>query len=157
MNQETNTITIVPYLLRIKLDLERIGKKPFLHKPSGRMIISFKRFGCKSSQMTLSRFKMIIKKERWLKSFEDVDHKDNDKSNDDIANLQILSRSKNTIKQMSIIRTGIEEYVCLNCGELFTKRVALELLRIKRGCSGPFCGCACSKTFTARSAQQNRG
>jgi hypothetical protein len=46
----------------------------------------------------LARYKMAVHLGRFLLASEHVDHKDNNKRNDDITNLQILSQKKNNQK-----------------------------------------------------------
>lgn len=46
-----------------------------------------------------ARYLMSVKLKRYLKDDEHVDHIDNDKTNDDINNLQILSQTENNQKE----------------------------------------------------------
>lgn len=82
----------IPIYTRIKLGLVVVNN-PFLNKLSRRYIITFRTLTRYRNQMTLARFKVCIKENRWLKSSEHIDHIDGDKTNDDIDNLQILTLS----------------------------------------------------------------
>lgn len=63
----------------------------------GRNVISFKLNG-KWSQRQTSAFRLEAYLNRKLAKDETVDHIDDDKTNDDISNLQVLSRSENISK-----------------------------------------------------------
>lgn len=54
--------------------------------------------GLKRTSMTYARYLMCVKENRWLKPNEHVDHINNDKKDDRIENLQILSPKDNIRK-----------------------------------------------------------
>lgn len=55
--------------------------------------------GLKRSTITLAKYRMSKKLGRILRRDEEVDHKDGNKTNDKIDNLQVLSLRENRIKQ----------------------------------------------------------
>lgn len=79
---------------------------------------------------------------RKLESWETVDHIDNNPLNNDLTNLQILSRADNARK--SVVYAEQIQLKCKYCGSLFFKRKAVELYeRIIRKKDGPFCSKQC--------------
>ena len=76
---------------------------------------------------------------------EHVDHIDNNKMNDDINNLQILSIKENNVKAAKIKGKRIIVLKCPNCGKIFEKSKR-ETHLVK---SGKYTGCSrkCSSTF----------
>ena len=75
----------------------------------------------KAERTTLShaRYLMCVKEGRWLSPEEQVDHVDDDKLNDSLDNLQILSRAENIKKGKK--RTMVK-LSCAECGEGFERR-----------------------------------
>lgn len=73
---------------------------------------------------------------------ETVDHIDGDFTNNNIENLQILSRSDNARK--SVIYAEQVTLICKSCGNSFIRRKAVEEYnRNIRECDGPFCSKRC--------------
>ena len=73
--------------------------------------------------ISYARYLMAIKVKRFLLENEEVDHIDNDKTNDDITNLQILSKEEN-IKKQSLLRSQnnpptMMEMICPVCYNKF--------------------------------------
>ena len=50
------------------------------------------------SSVSYARYQLAVKLQRYLTNNEFADHIDNDKTNDDINNLQILTRKENNLK-----------------------------------------------------------
>lgn len=78
----------------------------------------------KNRRKTISyaRYLMSVKEQRILNRDEQVDHIDNNKQNDRIENLQILTVKENNQKE-AIHRGGcaLVELKCPNCGKIFVK------------------------------------
>ena len=69
------------------------------HEKEGRYYAQFKHLGTgKRHCISLARYRMAVKLGRVLEKWEQVDHIDNDKTNDSIDNLQILTRLENNRK-----------------------------------------------------------
>lgn len=91
---------------------------PYL-RPDGRKFIVLIYASGKRSTTLLSRFKMTLHLDRVLSAEEDVDHKDEDRTNDRVSNLQLLSKSKNSSKHM-VSRYGRQQKKqCIVCGDTF--------------------------------------
>lgn len=73
------------------------------HKKEGRRFAVLypadKSSGLKRTTISYARYLMSVKEGRVLEEYEEVDHIDNDKTNDEISNLQILTRSENVRKE----------------------------------------------------------
>lgn len=65
--------------------------------------------------LSYARYLMSVKCGRILEKDEHVDHIDNDKSNDSIDNLQILSPDENKKKQEEFYALHNQKYTVLNC------------------------------------------
>lgn len=66
---------------------------------------------------------MCVKLGRMLRSNEHVDHIDNDKTNDSIDNLQILSRKENLRKYADTLTSKPRvKYICPFCQKVFDTR-----------------------------------
>lgn len=72
-----------------------------------------------SSSTSYSRYLMAVHLKRFLTEDEQVDHIDNDKSNDIIENLQILSMKENLSKSKR--PRAMTTLICDGCGITFTK------------------------------------
>lgn len=97
--------------------------------------------GTKRSARLLAKVKLEVKIGRLLRSDETVDHKDEDKTNDRYANLQVLSLADNARKSVRA-KHKTNELICV-CGKKFY-RPASRLT--KRN----FCSHSCrSKTLKA--------
>lgn len=103
----------------------------------------------KKDRKTISyaRYLMSVKEKRILNPEEHVDHKDNNKLNDNINNLQILTLKENNIKES--IRRGRKMVLlkCPSCGKEFIKR--RNQTHLCKG--GKYTGCSrkCSSKFGA--------
>lgn len=114
---------------------------PYIRKQDGRKFV-VEYDGKKRSAKLYSRFLIEQKIGRKLSINETVDHKDNDKTNDNIKNLQILTRAENIKKD----HTKKEWYYfdCPVCKK-HSKRSMAQIRRArKRGRSGPYCSKSCS-------------
>lgn len=115
---------------------------PYIRKDGRKHIILYDEVEKKRKTISYPRYLMQLHLERELEDWETVDHKDGDYTNDDIKNLQILSR-ENNIRKTSI--TG-NYYSCSaeNC-DIMVWRNPKEISKLKHG---PFCSNSCrSKTL----------
>lgn len=75
---------------------------------------------------------------------ETVDHINNDKTDDRIENLQILSLANNAKKEMALRPRKLYSFICPNCGKQAVKFTNNVLNNKKKGRTGPFCSRSCA-------------
>jgi hypothetical protein len=92
---------------------------PYLHKHIDRRMIFLVSKDHRTS-MSYARYLLCIKEGRILGKDEQADHIDNNRLNDDIDNLQILSPKENTLKNRKT--AAMVTLVCPRCGDSFTKK-----------------------------------
>lgn len=79
---------------------------------------------------------------RKLNDDETVDHIDNDPLNNNLSNLQVLSRRDNALK--STIYAEYVDLICKTCGNTFKRRKAVHEYNTNvRQKDGPFCSKSC--------------
>ena len=81
---------------------------------------------------------------RSLNADETCDHIDNDYTNNDVSNLQVLSRSDNSIKACSLKPKEYGTFTCPVCLVSFTKPMKDIRANKKKGKSGPYCSRSCA-------------
>lgn len=75
------------------------------------------------STTSYARYLYSVNKGRYLSDTEHVDHIDNDKTNDSIENLQILTLEQNSAKEGKRRGRVLVEMVCPSCSSPFTRRM----------------------------------
>lgn len=96
---------------------------PYLHKRMNRKLI-FLRKDDKQTSISYARYLMCLKEERILEPWEEVDHIDNDCSNDNVSNLQILTSEENIAKYNASKESKGQTYldlICDWCGKSFKR------------------------------------
>jgi hypothetical protein len=88
------------------------------------------------SSVSYARYQLAVKIQRYLTNNEFADHIDNDKTNDDINNLQILTRKENNLKSSKGV-TWID-MICPKCNKNFKKE--LRQYRHNHHCCSRSCG-----------------
>lgn len=107
-----------------------------------------KESGLKRTTISYARYLMSVKEKRFLNKNEDVDHIDNNSMNDDINNLQILTKRENIIKGNKKNGRKMVELKCPCCGKIFNRRRGnTHLIRSKKTYTA--CSRKCSSTFGA--------
>lgn len=98
------------------------------------------------SRTTISyaRYLMSVSEKRILEKDEHVDHIDNDKTNDVLGNLQILSIIENNQKSREFhnVKAKYIELICPVCGSKFERRFNNITTKIKNG-KTPCCSRKC--------------
>lgn len=97
--------------------------------------------------MTLARYRMCVHLGRKLKRSEEVDHKDEDRLNDDLDNLQILSRKENTRKHAKHRGQAWLELRCPSCEVIFQR--SKRATHLVKGGTFTACGRKCSGRLRA--------
>lgn len=103
--------------------------------------------GLLKKSMLYSRYLMCVKEGRILRRDEHVDHIDENKMNDDISNLQILSQRENAIKNHKFKGMGIKtlKLKCPFCGKIFDKEFRHS--HIVRKAEFSACSRSCGNSF----------
>ena len=103
-----NAYEVYMLLEKIEYPFSRLYTKAYVYTNNeGRKVIRFKKDGITVKGMAYSRYLMAVKLGRFLTDEEQVDHIDNDKTNDSIDNLQILTAKENTDKYQATLPHGI--------------------------------------------------
>jgi predicted RNA-binding Zn-ribbon protein involved in translation (DUF1610 family) len=126
---------------------------PYLFKSGacvGRKYVTQKFSDGAKRNLLYSRYVMEQHLGRQLSPDEHVDHIDDDKTNDAIENLQIVSCSENAKKAARLRPAEMLEFVCPECGVLARKKARQVRHNRKQGKEGPFCGKSCAATWRTR-------
>lgn len=134
----------------IDVDIAKIYKT-FIRNSDGRKMVSMRRINGKTLTRQYAKVLLEIKLGRLLEANETVDHIDGNKSNDDIDNLQLLSRNENAAK--SAIRRLPIIANCVYCNKEFElSRFQTEKRSVTK--SGPFCSRRCASSQTVKLKRQ---
>ena len=121
----------------------------------GRKLITLKKFNGELVGTSYARYLMAVKLGRFLTDQEEVDHIDNNKTNDDPNNLQILTPEQNREKQRLQYINNVQqkfELVCPNCGcnfSLTEREMNGRFIQIRKNASLGliYCSSSCSSIF----------
>ena len=124
-----------------RIELEYPYNKDFksgylnINKEPRRVLLLVRNNGTKTST-AYARYLMAVSVGRYLEKTEHVDHKDNNKLNDVIDNLQILTPKENNIKKNEHlnIKETIHKLICPICNEIFY-RTAQRFKNEMQSCS----------------------
>lgn len=117
--------------------------------PEGRTnVVLYNRNNKMRSTTSLARYKLSVKLGRYLDSEEHVDHIDEDKTNDDIDNLQILSPADNNRKHIKLNNKEAKFLIlnCPKCNEPFLISLRNYKSRQKNN-KNIFCSRSCARKF----------
>ena len=123
------------------------------HKKEGRYMMCIIKPNGDRTTTSYARYKMSVHLKRFLLETEHVDHKDEDKTNDNILNLQILTQAQNNQKHVleSNKSTKMIELICPVCGTYFERTPQRVRFKINQG-KEP----TCSRTCGAIWGHQNK-
>ena len=103
------------------------------------------------STTALARYRMAVELGRFLEEYEHVDHIDNDKTNDCIDNLQILSVRENIIKQTNFYGgSKWLELVCPVCNRTYIRKKGNTFTTPAKYGQLLTCGRSCSNSANHR-------
>lgn len=115
-------------IIKLEYPFKEVWAKGYIvtNKEPRRQVVLF---NSESNRTTISyaRYLMSVKLERFLTEDEHVDHIDNDRLNDVIENLQILTKAANNIKATRQRYAGVQKVriKCPTCKEVFVRRRGL--------------------------------
>lgn len=115
--------------------------------PDGRKRVVLKKSGAKENPTTTISYPKIIKEielGRRLSVVETVDHDDRDKQNDDLLNLNILSRTEHA--SLDALRVKVQPVNCPICKTEFVPNINQRNTQNK---AGPFCSKRCAGVYSA--------
>lgn len=119
---------------------------PYTRKDGRKHIVIVNDDGSRTTQ-SYPRFLKEQELGRKLKIWEDVDHTDRDKSNDDLANL--LPRFHAHRVALDVKRVRLVEITCVLCGNIAYKKPNDLDNNAKQGKDGPFCSKSCAGKYSA--------
>jgi len=100
--------------------------------------------------ISYARYLMCVHLGYILSDEYEVDHKDDDKTNDRIDNLQVLTKAQNLIKQATkdFENQVVYGYSCANnCGTYFTLTERQIKMRLNQGVEMAFCSHSCAASY----------
>ena len=120
---------------------------PYLRQDGRKHVILINPETGKRKTQSYPRYLMETHLGRPLLTSEEVDHIDNDFTNDSLDNLQILNKAENCQKEMSRPHRKAKWYsfvcpVCLNDASISLSQYKSN--QLKKGKSGPYCSRQCA-------------
>ena len=115
---------------------------PYTRK-DGRQHVIFYEDG-KRKTVSYPKYLLETKLGRTLLPNETCDHIDNNPLNNDLNNLQVLSRSDNTKKRNALFITKLSVFTCPICLTSFTRQIARVKGNLKQHKRGPYCSRSCA-------------
>ena len=115
---------------------------PYTRKDGRQHVVLYK----DGVRKTVSYPKYLLEQKigRLLLPSETCDHIDNDHTNNCLDNLQVLTRSNNARKQMTLKPAEVKTFICPVCNTSFTKRLSIVRGNLRKGRSGPYCSRSCA-------------
>lgn len=122
---------------------------PYISRRYNRKFVTIRQADGTWKTKHFSRYKMEKKLGRELLTEEEVDHKDDDITNDDIDNLQILTKAENMKKMhASYLSNPIFKFICPICKVQAEKMFSRDVKSSwDKGFNGPFCSGKCRTQF----------
>lgn len=106
--------------------------------------------GTTVSSTSYARYLMSVKLGYFVPDGFEVDHRDNDFTNDDVANLQLLTNEANRLKQQLHYVENIQNcygFECADCGIRFLLPESKIKMRQAQGVKNAFCSHQCSVNY----------
>lgn len=117
---------------------------PYTRKDGRKHVIHYD--GVTKHTQSYPRYLMEQHLGRKLESWEQVDHINNDPTDDRLENFQILTQLENI--QKSAIKEKLYECMCVNCGKnMIIPYRQYKQNQITRGRAGPFCSKRCAGLY----------
>ena len=146
----------------MKIDLEypftELYKAGYTHVSSeGRRYITLRKFNGGIDGTSYARYLMSVKLGRFLTNQEEVDHIDENRTNDDINNLQILTPEQNREKQRLHYINNVQQkfdLACPYCGKDFTlterdMKMKFDYFHKNNGSGLIYCSSSCNAKYNS--------
>lgn len=119
---------------------------PYRRKDGRQIVIHYDELT--KSQHTQSYPRYLVEQflGRKLETWEQVDHINNDHTDDRLENFQLLTQQQNNEK--SRVPAKIYQFFCPQCGEWTTKSARRVRNNRRQGKKGPFCSKSCAAKAT---------
>ena len=124
--------------IKLEYPYSEIWKKGYIVvNPEGRRTLTLFNSSDDRTSTQYARYLLAVKLGRFLNDDEQVDHKDNDKTNDALGNLQILSKQENIAKsnKRNILSYEFECCICHVNFTLTGKQLGARRDKITPTCS----------------------
>lgn len=114
------------------IDLEypfsEVWRKGYLRTgKDGRKRVDLVNWPDSRTTVSYARYLLSVKEKRFLKDWEEADHKDGDRTNDSLENLQILTYEEHKAKtKEEVSGLTVETHVCAFCQVEFQQRSGLR-------------------------------
>lgn len=117
--------------------------------PEGRRTVILYNSHSDRSSTSYARYLSAVRIGRYLTSDEESDHRDNNKTNDNIDNLQILSPEGNQYKQINNIANNqlTHDLACAQCENTFTFTERELKHKERQNVANIFCSRSCAATY----------
>lgn len=148
----------------LKIELEEPFKSKYKYgklrlKPSGRKYISLYNSIKDRKYTTYARYLMGVKLGYEVPPEFEVDHKDDDFTNDDPNNLQLLTQEQNKQKYANYFNNNKKETVTVKCNYCQCENNILKSIytnKLKNGCDKFYCNKKCYNDFRSQSTKSLR-
>lgn len=121
------------------------------HEKLGRRMAQLVKTATDRTTMSYARYLMSVKLGYIIPEEFHVDHRNDDKTDDDINNLQLLTKRENDLKEQYRYLTQEQVhygYVCANCETNFILTERQVKMRLKQTRSGlAFCSRNCARAY----------
>jgi hypothetical protein len=125
---------------------------PYLDRKQNRRIVVVVKDDGTRETTAYARWLMEEHLGRQLRSDEEVDHVDDNKLNDDLSNLQVLTPAANRAKQGTM---EMITFICPVCRKPATKSARVVRGNRAKGRAGPFCGKPCARRWQLGGVSQS--
>ena len=116
---------------------------PYTRKDKRKHFVVYYSDGTKGSK-SYPKWLLEQKLGRSLEHWETTDHVDEDKTNDELENLQVLSLSDNSKKHHLLNPPELYYFFCPCCGNGSVKRMSRVRGSWNKGMDGPYCSRRCA-------------
>lgn len=148
------------------LDLEepfksiwRKGYLQVLNNEGGRRYVVLFNSDDDRTIISYARYLMSVKLGYVVPSHLEVDHRDDDCTNDDINNLQILTKAQNQAKRILRFweREEVWGFSCAYCSTYFLLTERVVKMRIAAGVENAYCSRSCASSYPHWARKQQSG